>query len=150
MLGCGRLACVPLLYPQVAALLQVNPPWVGFDACAFEVHVLTLDEVLDRFATCWGTGSEPPGSMTLDQYLAATGGPNPKVADIAQNFRLDVPVLALTFSLNVLSALWPTAYSRAGATRVIIDGNHRLAALAVRRAQGVRDSIVVGAFTCDR
>jgi hypothetical protein len=48
---------MPLRYPEVARLLQINPRWTGFDPCDFKLYVLSLDDVL-------GAGFRRAGGLT--------------------------------------------------------------------------------------
>jgi hypothetical protein len=71
------------------------------------------------------------------------------VRAIADAFDFTRPVFAVAFSKTVLHERWKDPYPVAGAELVVTDGNHRLAALAIRRARGDRDRMLIGAFVCE-
>lgn len=136
-------------YAAVAELLRINPPWIGFENCEFELRALPTAMALDQLLTCWGHNGAPAGSMGFDAHRAATNGPNDRVRRLADTFNLGVPVCGLAFSRNVLHRLGPSHYPQPGPELVVIDGNHRLAALAYRRATGQPNPSTVGMFVCE-
>jgi hypothetical protein len=130
---------MPISFDELTKFLKPYPTMTaGFGACVYDVRVLTLDEALASL-TCWD------GISSVAAY-APQKAADPKVAAFVENFPLG-PVIAIAFELDTLARIWSEKYGgRAGRELVIWDGNHRLAALALRRARGVLDDVHVGVF----
>jgi hypothetical protein len=83
-----------------------------------------LDDAVDRLVTCWDKVS------TFDTYAVA---PNPQVKSMVTNLNPACPVFVVAFSRDVLNRLWGEEYPTPGNNLVVMDGNHRLHAFAIRR-----------------
>jgi hypothetical protein len=61
------------------------------------------------------------------------------------------PVVIMACSKSILDTMWPEKYRPhpvPGEPLVAMDGNHRLASLAMRRVQGHRDAVEIQVYFC--
>jgi len=124
-------------FAEVNQFVRPSPPLVGFESCAFEFRLLTIDNALDHF-TCWAAATR------ISAFVLTTQ--NPKVLALAANFPSS-SVSVIAFERATLARIWPSAYAgQTGTQLVVLEGNHRLCALAVRRAAGINDDFLVGFF----
>jgi aminoglycoside 6'-N-acetyltransferase I len=130
-------------YTHVAQLVGLHNEWHGrgFERCEFELRTFGLDDAL-ALRTCW-----PPcdpfssGKVTHD-------GDGRAIRPQAPSSPM-IPIMAC--SKSVLDMMWPEKYRPVavpGESLVVMDGNHRLANLAVRRAQGHRDDPEIEVYFC--
>ena len=135
----------PLTFPyaDVARLVGLHTEWHGrgFERCKFELRSLCADEAL-ALRTCW-----PPchqfnsGEVTHDgdHRLVPARAPSSS------------PVVVMACSKTILDMMWPEKYRPhpvPGEPLVVMDGNHRLASLAMRRVQGHRDAAEIQVYFC--
>lgn len=110
----------------------------GYERCVYDFRILTIDEALGSI-TCWDTISS-----------VASYASSPEGVDKAKRYIDDFPpgpVIVVAYELSTLGRIWPDMFGgRSGTELVICDGNHRLAALSLRRAKGLQDDRMIGAF----
>jgi hypothetical protein len=128
-----------LSYADLERLLSISPPWSGLEHFRFDLQVWSLHEALASLVTCWDKVSTFEG-------LATTREPDAKTQELVGAWDPQFTVFAIAFPRSILHRLPPTAFPTTGTDVVVIDGNHRLHALAIRRKNGCNDVRPVGVF----
>jgi hypothetical protein len=120
-----------ITFAQVSKHLDQKKMWRGLDAFAFEPMLLTVTEVLGC-RNCWTQGQQ-----TIREYVRVTGHealPDTETILAYANDFHDGPVIVFGSTLAVLRTAWPAKYGdTTGDGLVLLDGNHRTCALAIRR-----------------
>jgi hypothetical protein len=99
-----------------------------------------MDEAL-ALRTCW-----PPCLRFDSGGVTHDGDRRPIVADAPSS-----PVVVMACAKSILDTCWPTKYlahAVPGDELVVMDGNHRLASIALRRALGHRDDLEIQVYFC--
>lgn len=133
---------VTFTFAEVGHLVGLDREWhrQGFEKCEFELRSLQLDEAL-ALRTCW-----PPCERFDSGRVTHDGNGEPVGARAPSS-----GFLVMACSKNVLDLVWPSKYRALplpGDDLVAMDGNHRLAALARRRAEGHRDELEIQVYLC--
>jgi hypothetical protein len=133
-----------ITFAQLKKHLVQEDKWFGFDACTFEVRLMTVSDALG----CLSAWSK--GTASIRDYVKTTGPENlpdaERISLYAADFHLG-PVILVAFSLGTLRHVWPAEYGGAtGDDLVVWDGHHRAAALAIREADGKSDDHPVLVF----
>lgn len=133
-----------MTFAQLKKHLGQEDRWVGFDTCTFEVRLMTVRDALGCLCA-WSAGK-----ASIRDYVKGTGRGNlpdaERISIYAADFHLG-PVVLVGFSLGTLGHLWSAMYGGAtGEDLVIWDGHHRMAALAIREADGLTDDHPVLVF----
>ena len=129
-------------YAHVARLVGLHGEWHGrrFESCVFELRPFELAEAL-ALRTCW-----PPCHRFDSGLVTRDGDQRPVGTDVPSS-----PLVVMACAKSILDAFWPEKYrphAVPGEDLVVMDGNHRLANLAARRAQGHRDDIEIEVYFC--
>jgi hypothetical protein len=130
-------------YAHVARLVGLHNEWHGrgFERCEFELRTFRLDDAL-AFRTCW-----PPCAQFSSGKVTHDGDRQP-IRPQAPSSSVP-PIMAC--SKSILDMMWPEKYrplAVPGENLVVMDGNHRLANLAMRRAHGHRDEVEIQVYFC--
>jgi len=130
-------------------LVRFVRPYPGmttaFERCHYELRMLSVDDALAAI-TCW----DPEALSSVETY-APQKATDETVAEYTVTFPRG-PLIVVAYELGTLARIWPGPWSaklgtRPGSDLVIMDGNRRLAALALRRASGkADDDRLIGAF----
>jgi len=130
-------------YAHVAQLVGLHNEWHGrgFERCEFELRTFRLDDAL-AFRSCW-----PPCEQFSSGKITHDGDGQPIRPQAPTSSVL--PIMAC--SKSILDMVWPEKYrphAVPGENLVVMDGNHRLAHLAMRRAQGHGDEPEIQVYFC--
>jgi hypothetical protein len=135
---------------QAAAACGLQPSWTRdsswfiastFNECRFRREILSLDAAL-RLHACWhtvGCAQFDSGRVVLDGGANAIRDINPA--------ELPLSLTLMACSVHLALSKRPAKFGRFGSELVdrdalmAMDGNHRLAALARRRARGEPDLV---------
>jgi hypothetical protein len=129
---------MPITEKELRELLGPGNYWEIEPPPQYELRVLNANWVIDNVRSCWTTHDtfrEVAKSMASGQgYLDRRD----KVLGLA--LANVVPILVPVFELGHLKKIWPDVYPTSLAiddrTLIASDGNHRLAALAIRMIHG--------------
>jgi hypothetical protein len=130
-------------YARVARLVGLYNEWRGrgFERCEFELRTFPLSDAL-AFHACW-----PPCEQFTSGRVTHDGDGQPIRSQAPSSSVL--PIMAC--SKSILDLMWPEKYrplAVPGDSLVVMDGNHRLANLAMRRARGHRDEPEIQVYFC--
>ena len=132
---------------HLKSLLRVTPEWLGFRDIGFHLAIYPLAAALSDFVTCWDkktTFEAWKNDRDEERRL--------KVEGLARSFNFDQPLFVFGFERHVLWRRWPKAYPNGygnASDFIVMDGNHRLTALAIRKKQGksVPRDFTIGVWT---
>jgi hypothetical protein len=126
---------MPILYADVVALLRPDPAWPQFGNDVFDLEVRDPATAVDAF-TVWDRGA-----TTFRQRLPETIEGHAKANALAGVLCVHAPLLV--FAARRRRIVGP----QAGATEVVVlDGNNRMLALAIRLSRGDECPPCVGFF----
>jgi hypothetical protein len=149
-----REATRPAEIVDVGHARIVNPTseWFGhgFEKHPFEIYVLSLEDAL-ALRSCWVPCPRFADYETDPKWKEREAGSNgvdvPALADV---FDVSKPISIIACSKAIMDLI---RYGRcpsdcAADDLIAFDGNHRLAALGLRRSRGLRDEIRINAYIC--
>jgi len=130
-------------FPEIVALLDPQPPLQGFERCIFEQYEMTVAEAVGRLWTGWDSGAS-----TFESYVGVPHNLTLKIRQYAESMPGAAAIRPIAFRRSCLATLWPEKYPAINPPDdlIVIDGNNRLAALALRKASGCTDSLLVRVF----
>lgn len=121
----------------VQSLIRSDPQHRGLVGRNYTLIVLTAHEAITSLFTIW----DPLATV---QQRAATH-PLPKAAAMASAFICDVPVLISACPRSLGQANWTTTATSPG-DLVILEGNHRMQAVALRASWTMPLPSCIGVF----
>jgi hypothetical protein len=129
-------------FAEVARRVGLHSEWFGrgFETCEFHLGDFTLDEAT-ALRSCW------PPCDRFDSGLVTCDGDRRPIS----THPVEQPLVLMICTKLVLDRFWPSKYVAhviVGDELVAMDGNHRLAALAMRRAEGHLDRLEIRGYVC--
>jgi hypothetical protein len=142
---------LPIARADLLALLHPENPWHVTGPVVYDFHVVALDDALHNIHTCW------PGRATFAEVAKQVVHGATPTQDMGKLFSLAAglngsPIFVLCFKHGDLKRVWPAEYPPTGGppdgALIVEDGNHRLAALALRLERGCPAPLThVGVFS---
>jgi len=133
-----------LTFDVLNGLLRITPRWADMSRFRFHLSTCSLSYALRNFVTCWDRKS------TFEEN--ARGMKNGRPVHMARSFDLSKVLFVVGFERRLLARLgsknFPVGSGRLGDV-IVIDGNNRLTAHAVRRKLKLAprgEKVVVGVW----
>jgi len=139
-------------FEEAARIAQPSGEWFGhgFERHPFELHVRSVDEAL-AFRSCWVPcprfADYAKDPKWKEGEAGSNGADTPAFADV---FDMTRRVHIMACSKAIMDRIRPGRCPSDCPPDDIIafDGNHRLAALGLRRSRGLRDEVKIDVYVC--